>query len=471
MASGHTVGAMSLRRASLAAMLVAVAAVSCGPAAVRQAIPGAGARQADPAAGPRWPDRASYVLDLAYDARRFALTGTQRITFHNASANPLPAVWLRTWANAFGSCRAQRARVAVVAGGRLAARQRGCTAMQILLDRPLGPGEAATIALRIRITTPRRPDRFGRFRGAAYFGNAIPLLAVADARGWQLPPYTFAGESFYSLSSAWRVRLRLPRGLRVASTGTQAGAPRGGVVTLTAPQARDFMLVIGRFDVRTLHSGGLRVRRFSAPGTSVTVARRTLSLSAYVMRRYTGWYGPYDRPELDLVEGPREVARGGLAMEYPELVLTPAAAASIAHELAHQWFYGIVGDDQWSEPWLDESFAEFSAARLPPRRVPNRLRDCHLPDGGRVPLDSSMATMTRGGGGRYVNTVYIGGACLLRALQRTLGDERFDDLMRRLVATHREGVITTPEVVSALRSAAPDLAAVDGLLRRAGLLR
>ncbi|MEA2246314.1 MAG: hypothetical protein QOH46_843 [Solirubrobacteraceae bacterium] len=471
MAKGHTSSAMSLRRAGLAATLVAVAAVSCGPVAVRPATPDAGARQAPPGAGPRWPDRASYALDLTYDARRLALAGTQRITFRNASATPLPAVWLRAWANAFGGCRAQRARVAVVAGGRLAARRRDCTAMQVVLDRPLAPGEVTTIALRIRIRTPPRPDRFGRFRGAAYFGNAIPLLAVADARGWQLPPYTFAGESFYSISAAWRVRLRVPRGLKVASTGTQDGGSSGGVVTLTAPRARDFMLVVGRFDVRTEESGGLRLRRFSAPGTSATVARKTLSLAAYSMRRYADWYGPYDRPEIDLVEGPREVAHGGLAMEYPELVLTPASATSIAHELAHQWFYGIVGDDQWSEPWLDESFAEFSAARLPPGRVGNRLRGCHLPDGGRVPLDSSMATMTQGAGGRYVRTVYIGGACLLRALQRTLGEQRFDDLMRQLVATHRDDVITTPEVVGALRSAAPDPGAVDRLLRRAGLLR
>jgi aminopeptidase N len=471
MARGHTVEAMSLRRAGLAATLAAVAAVGCGPVAVRQSAPGAGERQVEPGAAPRWPDSASYALDLAYDARRFALAGTQRITFRNASATPLPAVWLRAWANAFGGCRAQRARVAVVAGGRLAARQRGCTAMQVVLDRPLAPGDSTSVTLRIRVTTPPRPDRFGRFRGAAYFGNAIPVLAVADARGWQLPPYTFAGESFYSLSSAWRVRLRAPRGLRVASTGTQTGA-RAGVVTLTAPRARDFMLVVGRFDVRTLRAGGLRLRRFSVPGgTSPTVARKTLSLAAYSMRRYAEWYGPYDRPEIDLVEGPREVAHGGLAMEYPELVLTPASATSIAHELAHQWFYGIVGDDQWSEPWLDESFAEFSAARLPPGRVPNRLRGCHLPDGGRVPLDSSMATMTQGGGGRYVRTVYLGGACLLRSLRTTLGATRFDDVMRRLVATHRDGVITTPEVVAALRTAAPDHGAVDRLLRRAGLLR
>jgi aminopeptidase N len=172
---------------------------------------------------------------------------------------------------------------------------------------------------------------------------------------------------------------------------------------------------------------------------------------------------------VDLVEGPGEVARGGVAMEYPELVLTPAQSTDVAHELAHQWFYSIVGDDQWSEPWLDESFAEFSAARLPPRQVPNRLRNCRVPDARRVPLDASMATMTRGGGGRYVRTVYVGGACLLRALQRALGPARFDAFMRRLVATHRDGVDTTADFVAGVRAAAPGNATVERLLRRTGL--
>ncbi|MEA2271068.1 MAG: hypothetical protein QOC64_3678 [Solirubrobacteraceae bacterium] len=471
--------AASLCAASLATVALGTAAPAPGAddAATRQAAPATrqaapAARQGGPAALPRWPDQAGYALDLAYDARRFALSGTERIAFTNTGPAPLRSVWLRAWGNAFGGCRVRRVRVAVTAGGTLAAQQRDCTALEVRLDRALAPGARAAVALRIRVTAPARADRFGRFRGAAYFGNALPLLAVAEAGGWQLPPYTFAGESFYSLTSSWRVRLRLPRGLRAATTGTQAGPARGGVATFTAPRARDFMIVAGRFDVRTARTGTVRVRRFSRPGTHAVIVRRTLGVAVLSMRRYARWYGPYGRPEVDLVEGPAEVAQGGLAMEYPEIVLTPAEPSAIAHELAHQWFYGIVGDDQWREPWLDESFAEFSQARLPRARVPNRLGGCRMPDGSDVPLDASMARMTSGPPGRYVRTAYIGGACFLRAVQRALGPAGFDAFMRRLVADHRDGVLTTPAFVAAVRAAAPgDGATVDALLRRTGLLR
>jgi peptidase M1-like protein len=212
----------------------------------------------------------------------------------------------------------------------------------------------------------------------------------------------------------------------------------------------------------------VRLRRVSVPGTPRAQVERTLRIAALSMRRYAAWYGPYARPELDLVEGPSEVANGGVAMEYPELVLTPADPTSVAHELAHQWFYGIVGDDQYREPWLDESFAEFSAARLPRAQVPNRLRNCRLPDAGDTPLDASMGRVTRAPG-RYVRVVYIGGVCALRALQRALGRARFDAFMRRLVATHRDGVETTEDFVAAIRAAAPGNKTVEGILRRTGL--
>src|SRR3954447_12538128 len=429
----------------------------------------AGEEHAATPAAPRWPDEARYTLDVAYDPRRFALAGTERIAFRNVGPDTLTSVWVRAWANAFGGCSAHRARVAVTSGGKLGVRRRSCTALEGRLAPPLPPGGEAAIALRIRITVPSRPDRFGRFHGASYFGNAIPVLAVADRRGWQLPPYTFAGESFYSLTSSWRVRLRVPAALQVASTGTQAGGRSAGAMTLVAPRARAFLLVVGRFTVRPSRAGPVRLRRFSIPGTPAAEARRTLATAALSMRRYAQWYGSYDRPEVDLVEGPAEVARGGVAMEYPELVLTPAEPTDVAHELAHQWFYSIVGDDQWSEPWLDESFAEFSAARLPPRQVPNRLRGCRVPDASRVPLDASMATMTRGARGRYLRTVYLGGACFLRAVQRTLGAGPFDAFMRRLVAAHRDGVDTTPEFVAALRAAAPGNTTIERLLRQTGL--
>lgn len=172
----------------------------------------------------RWPDGARYALDLRYDEQAYSLAGSERISFANTGPDTLRSVWLRAWANAFGSCGAPRAEVTVTAGGTLGARREGCTALEVRLAKPLAPGGRAEVALGIRVTVPSRPDRFGRVGEIAAFGNGIPILAVDDRGGWHLPPYTDRGESFFSLTSSWQTQLRLKRGLQVASTGVQTGA-------------------------------------------------------------------------------------------------------------------------------------------------------------------------------------------------------------------------------------------------------
>jgi hypothetical protein len=170
----------------------------------------------------------------------------------------------------------------------------------VRLERPLEPGAGTTLELRVGVTAPRRPDRFGRFAGAAYFGNALPLLAIADADGWSLPPYTFRGESFYSLSAPWEVRLRLPPGTRAATTGTT----EGGVTTAVA---RDFTIVAGPLRETVRREGELTLRHWRLR-ESRGDAGRALRLAGAAMRSYARWFGPYERDELDVVEGPRVLA-------------------------------------------------------------------------------------------------------------------------------------------------------------------
>src|SRR3954468_14025629 len=137
------------------AALVTIALGACGGVRHPATQDVGEARAATPAAT-RWPDEARYARDVAYDPRRFALAGTERIALRNVGADTLTSVWVRAWANAFGGCAAHRARVAVTGGGTLGARRGSCTAIEVRLAKPLAPGADATIALRIRITVPAR---------------------------------------------------------------------------------------------------------------------------------------------------------------------------------------------------------------------------------------------------------------------------------------------------------------------------
>ena len=404
-------------------------------------------REPPPRAEALWPAPERYEVDARWRANK--LIGEVRITLRNTGPAPLREVWLRTWANAFGSCGEPLATLAPAAS----ATRAKCTAQRIDLERPLARGEATTVSVDFAVKVPPVLDRFGRDDRVAYLGNALPTLAVADADGWRLPPYFDQGEAWFTLAADWDVRLDVLEDLTVATTGTETEPGR-----YVARDARDFMIAIGRMETKEIRVGDITVRHFRFADQPESHADRALRAAEASLEAFQRWYGPYGREELDIVQGPAEVATRGIAMEYPELILTPPAGAAVAHEIAHQWWAFQMGNDPHREPFLDESFAEFSAARLP-RSVTggDRLRGCPPPKRAPEPLLSADAeTIADAGDRAYVRTVYIGGACTLRRLQKELGEARFDSMLRRLVDDRRDGTWTRADLVKAIEAAAPE---------------
>jgi hypothetical protein len=422
----------------------------------------------------RWPEPQAYRLALTYAPASRVLSGVERIDLTNTGPAPLPAVWLRLWPNGWrpvgsgaraGGCSHPRATVAVEAGGRAGARAVSCSALQVLLPAPLQPGASARLGLRFRVRVPHAVDRFGESRGTAMIGNAIPILAVASSGGWELPRYSSVGESFYSLAARWDATLRLPAGYRAASTGAVEHVRRlaggGTEVAVSTAHARDFGLAVGRFQVVSAPARGTRVRVFVPPSQPLRVARGMLLTARRAVAAYSRW-GPYGSRELDVVVGGFSTFGG---MEYPELVLSDAFAGAVVHEVAHQWFYGIVGNDQRNEPWLDESFASYAEETLAPGYPCNPAAPLGPWPG--IRLDAGMAVFDAHPSA--YSAIYAGGSCALRVLRRDLGTARFDALLRTWVAANRFGVATTADFIAALRAAAPARVDVDGFLRLARL--
>jgi hypothetical protein len=423
-----------------------------------------------------WPQPAGYAAQLRYDARRQVLSGTDRIAFLNNGPRALSSVWLRVWPNGYGSCTHPWARVTVVRGGHVAARRAGCTALRVALKRPAPAGSRGAVTVRLRVKVPHLSDRFGQDRGVVYLGNALPLLDVQGRAGPSLEPYTAIGDPFYSLVASWSVRLDVPRPLVAATTGeVKSSRPVGhGLrrLQIQAAFARDFAIALGRFSVdSSVTSGGVRLRHFRVAGESRSASRATLRVARAAVETYSSWYGAPGEREIDLVPGPGSFGGFGAGMEYPGLVLTSDQPQVVAHELAHQWWYSLVGDDQWRSPWLDESFAEFSSRRLPASVVPRDGLNCDpanpvRPFGGAL-LTDSMRHWDAAGSNAYYREVYLGGTCALRSLEHDLGPDAMIAFLRSYIDAHRWGVVKTADFVAALRAAAPPGYDVDAFLRRA----
>ncbi len=176
------------------------------------------------------------------------------MSFTNASAVPLAEVYLRLWDNAHGSCPSTPV---TVTGGTADPLSVGCTALRVALPAPLAQNRSATIGFDLRLVVTAGVDRFGH-DGAYYFiGNALPVLAVRDAKGWHLDPYTNNGESFYSLVSDFDVRLDHPSGMSVPATGTSADTPGRPGVLRAGPLVRR----VDRRGVQGGRAGGGRSHR------------------------------------------------------------------------------------------------------------------------------------------------------------------------------------------------------------------
>jgi hypothetical protein len=424
-----------------------------------------------------WPQPARYTAQLRYDERAQTLTGTERIGFVNGSGGKLEFVWLRMWPNGYGSCGHPWARVTVNGGGRSGGWDVACTAMRVRLTRPLAAGKRGEVSVGVRVKVPPTSNRFGQDNGVIYLGNALPLLAVQEASGPVLEPYTDLGDPFYSLSASWSVRLDVPVGLTAATTGAVKSRRRVGHgmkrLQLDAAHARDFAIVLGKFSVDTTRTAsGVVLRRYSVPGADRSAAAATLRVARAAVETYTSWYGSPGVSEIDLLPGPSSLGSFGSGMEFPGLVLTPDAAETVAHEVAHQWWYSLVGNDQWRWPWLDEAFAEFSARRLPASVVGADNLHCNDADpiasyGGSGPLTASMSHWDAAGGDDYYRSVYLGGACALRLLEEGFGTDRMTAFLRSYAGAHRYGVVKTTDFVSALEAAAPPGFDVEGYLDRA----
>ena len=406
-------------------------------------------------AGISGPVDAAHRLDLRFHpAGAGRLSGTQTIDFINSGPAALRTVWLRLWANGPDGCKTRRIRVRVDAPAVAGHPRTGCTALPVRLAAPLAPGARTALSLRWTVTGRRDRDRFGRFGRTVLLGNVIPLLAVTDRNGVHRDePYVRNGESFYSLAASWDATLTLPRPLCAATTGAVVSdrvRGRRRTVVVRTPQARDFGLAVGRFEVRTRTAGGVRLRVHSPPGSRA--GRSILGSAARAFRALRRRLGAYGSPELDLVS-----IDADFGMEYPELVFVNPNPGLVAHEVAHQWWYSIVGNDQYREPWLDESFASHSEMGLVggfgycSRRRPFGFLPARW---ARARLDRGLNYYARRSPA-YFGVVYEAGACALRALEQDLGRRRMTRLLRLLVSRHRQGVMTRADAFAAIAEVAP----------------
>lgn len=422
--------ASALRITLLAAASACIAALGTALPAV--AAPSTGAQ----------PTQYRYALE--WSPRSRILAGAGAVTVHNTGPNEIRSIWMTMRPN-----RGERlATITRVRDARLRQARSNGSAIELVLAHPLAVGASKSLRFHYRLVLPRANTSLGRSLGIDLFGDALPTLVVAGARGLRLGAEPAYGEGSLNAVANWRVQVRTPRRLDVAMTGSGQHKSRSHTkVTTSAARVRDFAFAIGTFSTRSARVGAVNVR-VVASGEPNEKLDSALRRAVHSFGAIQSWYGGYSLPELDVVIG--NLSFGG--SEFPGIVFSTHDLGTISHEIAHQWFYGLVGNDQYFEPWLDESLTAFTEQRL----APSYACDLSDPLGGYSHgLSTSMRYWSRHVQA-YEHTIYRGGACALRVLRRDIGAVVFDQVMRGYVATNANGIADTKSFLDAVTRAAPN---------------
>lgn len=448
-------------------------AVACSPSTAPAA---PGALVAAP-----WPQRPVVTLafDVAPDLR--SVVGQETLVF--TPDQPIDELVFRAWPNTPAGARAGTGLVVTDAAVddvpvtptvRPGGAPSGAPGTLVELPLPRGPvpaGRSVRVALGFRLTLGAETgERTGCSPSTrtAWWGTAYPLLAWVRGRGWvRDDAVDLAGETV--TSEAFRLadlRVTTDADLTVVGAGTDAGtvpAPPGRVTRrFRADAVRDVAVAVGDYDLAELAAGAVQIH-VGAPRSGVrTGARVWAGEIARRMARLTDLLGPFPYPDLwativptqsDGVEFPTSLQFGDRRRD--------AVGPLVAHELAHQWFYALVGNDQARDPWLDEAFATFAQALTADQIDQYRLDDVPGRDRGLVgrPMTYWAATGTFD---HYVECVYTQGAAALLAARDAVGAARFDSALRSYIDRNAHRVATPSDVVAAF-AGVPDV--LDALAR------
>jgi hypothetical protein len=421
-------------------------------------------------------DLPRYDLRFWIEPAAGVLTGTARLDMPNHTGGPLADVALRLYPNfpadvlgKGGDTRMDVADAAV--DGRPAVFEYAAerTAVVLPLVPPLPAGARATIVLTFTATIVPWDD------GAWPLPSYYPLLAVRDGDRWRLDVTRFPDRVFAE-SALYDAEIDVPSGVVVATSGsTIARAERAGrdVYQVVAGPVREFALTVGDLVAQQAAAGDVAVNVYTARGSRFDAAA-VAQVATGALANFDRRFGPYPYRELDihLLEGQYD---GG--DEYPGLILLysngPVDAGIryvTAHEVAHQWWYGTVGNDIYRQPWLDEALAQYGgivydedvagaevAAADWEREVARRARAA-VPDGD---LPVGLAIDQYPNFNVYYRTVYGKGAVFLRTLREEIGDEAFFAGLRDYYTRYRYGVATTGDLQQAFeRASGRDLGAL-----------
>ena len=406
-----------------------------------------------------------YRIELAISDDFIEVQGHEEVAYTNREDEPLDEIQFRLFPNILGG--KMTVENLAMDGIPITPRYGLADSLMIVpLETPLAVGKSIRIEMDFTVAVPTEVElNYGvlaYYEGVLTLAHAYPVIPAYDDSGWnaELPPQsgdlTCNDEAFYLVS------ITAPEELTVVATGLESApvtSNRQKVWTVANGPARDFFLAASPdYEMITKTIGEVTVNSY-APESLADGSRDMLDAAARALTLFNEQFGPYPYTEFDLVVTPTLA----LGVEYPGATAIAARIlegeygaqtsayleSTIVHEVAHQWFYNLVGNDQLDEPWLDESLAQYVTWQYYERSYgPQAAEGFEASLRGRwqrvnnapIPIGKPVAAYV---GNEYGAIVYGRGAFFFEALKNKMGQPAFDAFLRDYADTFSWEIATT----------------------------
>lgn len=436
-------------------------------------------------------DRSKYVMQLEYYPEERKLTASMNVTVPNNTENAFEELKFQLWANAYrdGAKYKPVSDLYFPAayydgesyGGITISGVDGCerfavtgeddNILTVTLSEPLYPDESVTLNMDFEVTLAKINHRLGAGENSVNLSHFYPALCYVENGGFREYVYAPSGDPFVSECADFDVTLTVPAEYDAICAGKPECVAQNGKKTyhVITENVRDSAFVLGK-DYRSVQTtaNGVEIEYYyqgdTKPELALGVAADSL---AYFDKTFTEYpLDVYKVVQTDFPYGGMEFS--GLSMIARDLRESEIPTV-VAHETAHQWWYGLVGSNQFENSWQDEGLAEFSTALFfgahekyggsytefieASERSYRAFFSIYSQVNGTANTAMTRPLTSFSGDYEYRNIAYDKGVILFSRLKSVVGDGKFFSCLKRYAQSYSGKIATEGDLSACFRSA------------------